>query len=226
MCTPFTLRMNFSNVQMICIADIYDCVNVYNTLHCNVFICLYVYDMFHILLSWDSLRDLWNVYVYVHMFCVLFVCKCVLLKRLKVKGHFIGLFQHCGQLAYCVLTPNKFPHSSPEAPCMDARDLYQRRRELLPMNFASKSVIHEDSLGFFTCCKAGTWDILFYFPSEGRHTEDFPDAQKIHRLRPGLNPRTRVPVASILTTRPPKPSNVYCTVLNPIAVNKYISIIS
>jgi len=23
--------------------------------------CLYVYDMFHILLSFDSLRDLWNV---------------------------------------------------------------------------------------------------------------------------------------------------------------------
>ena len=29
---------------------------------------------------------------------------------------------------------------------------------------------------------------------------------KIQRLRPGLNPRTRVPEASMLTTRPPKPS--------------------
>ena len=85
----------------------------------------------------------------------------------------------------------------------DARDLYQRRRELLPMNFASKSVIHENSLGSFTCRKPGTWDILFYFPSEGRI---FPDARKTQRLRPGLNPRTRVPVASMLTTRPPKPS--------------------
>ena len=75
----------------------------------------------------------------------------------------------------------------------DAWDLYQRRRELLPMNFASKSVIHEDPLGSFTCRKAGTWDILFYFPSEGRHTEEFPDARKIQRLRSGLNPRTRVP---------------------------------
>ena len=88
----------------------------------------------------------------------------------------------------------------------DVRDLYQRRRELLSMNFASKSVIHENSLGSFTCRKAATWDIFFYFPSEGRHTEDFPDARKIQRLRPGLNPRTRVPVASMLTTRPPKPS--------------------
>ena len=89
----------------------------------------------------------------------------------------------------------------------DARDLYQRRRGLLPMNFASKSVIHENSLGSFTCRKAGTWVILFYFPSEGRHTEDFPDARKIQRLQPGLNSRTRVPLASMLITRPPKPSN-------------------
>ena len=90
----------------------------------------------------------------------------------------------------------------------DARDLYQRRRELSPMNFTSKSVIHENSIGSFTCRKAGTWDILFYIPSEGRHTEDFPDARKIQRLQPGLNPRTRVPVASMLTTRPPKPSEL------------------
>jgi len=34
----------------------------------------------------------------------------------KGKGRFIGLFQHCGRSAYCVLTVNKFPHSSPEAP--------------------------------------------------------------------------------------------------------------
>ena len=30
---------------------------------------------------------------------------------------------------------------------------------------------------------------------------------KIQRLRPGLNPQTWVPKASMLTTRPPKPSN-------------------
>jgi hypothetical protein len=33
-----------------------------------------------------------------------------------------------------------------------------------------------------------------------------PPGWKIQRLWPGLNPRTRVPVASMLTTRPPKPS--------------------
>ena len=87
-----------------------------------------------------------------------------------------------------------------------AQDLYQRRRALSPMNFASKSVIHQNSLGSFTCRKAWTWDRLFYFPTEEGQTEDFPDARKIQWLRPGLNPRTRVPVASMLTTRPPNPS--------------------
>jgi hypothetical protein len=52
------------------------------------------------------------------------------------------------------------------------------------------------------------WDMghIFYFPSEGRHAEDFYRTGKIQRLRPGSNPPTRVPEASRLTTRPPKPS--------------------
>jgi len=50
------------------------------------------------------------------------------------------------------------------------------------MNFASKSVIYENPLGSFTCREAGTYDISFYFPTEGRHTEDFPNARKIQRL--------------------------------------------
>jgi hypothetical protein len=59
-------------------------------------------------------------------------------------------------------------------------------------------------LGSFTCRKVGTWDRLFNFPSEGRYAEDFWH-RKIQRLRPGLNPRTREPEASMRTTRPPKP---------------------
>jgi hypothetical protein len=36
---------------------------------------------------------------------------------------------------------------------------------------------------------------------------DFYHTGKIQRLRPGLNPRTRVPEASMLTTRVPKSSD-------------------
>ena len=99
----------------------------------------------------------------------------------KGKGRFMGLFNTAAvRLLYSY--PQQVPAfiSRGATHHRDARDLYQRRRELLPMNFASKSVIHENSLGSFTCRKAGTWDILFYFPSEGRHTEDFPDPRKIH----------------------------------------------
>ena len=75
----------------------------------------------------------------------------------------------------------------------DARDLYQRRRELLPMNFASKSVIHGRTS-------------FFYMPQSWDMGHILSDARKIQRLRLGLNPRTRVPVVSMLTARPPKPS--------------------
>ena len=46
---------------------------------------------------------------------------------------------------------------------------------------------------------------FFYFPSGGRHAEDFY-VRKIQRLRLGLKQQTWVPEASMLTTRPPKPS--------------------
>ena len=39
-------------------------------------------------------------------------------------------------------------------------------------------------------------------PLRRKATENFLDARKIQRLRPGLNLRPRVPVASMLTTRP------------------------
>jgi hypothetical protein len=48
-----------------------------------------------------------------------------------------------------------------------------------------------------------TWDRRLYFPSEGRRAADFITI-KIHRPRPGLNPRTLGPVASTLTTTPPR----------------------
>jgi hypothetical protein len=58
---------------------------------------------------------------------------------------------------------------------------------------------------FSTCSKYTTRDRQIYFPSEGRHAQDFLRPEKIRRFRPGLNPRSWVPEASMLTTRPPKP---------------------
>jgi hypothetical protein len=60
------------------------------------------------------------------------------------------------------------------------------------------------SQGSFTCRKSVMWDRRLYFPSEGRHAMDF-FAREIWQLQPGLNPRSWVPEASLLTTRPLKP---------------------
>ena len=57
-------------------------------------------------------------------------------------------------------------------------------------DFASTFVIHNGTRFFYM---PQSWDMVrfFHFPSEGMHTEDFSDARKIQRVRPGLNPRTR-----------------------------------
>jgi len=61
--------MNFLHVQTTCTTDLYDCVNSYTVI---ILYVLYTFDMFHILLSGDSLTDLWNVYIYVYV-CI-YVC--------------------------------------------------------------------------------------------------------------------------------------------------------
>jgi hypothetical protein len=118
------------------------------------------------------------------------------LKLKSLPGTFSTLRPLAGLLYSC---PNKFPHASPEAPCViQMRETSTSENgnyhPILPVGLNLTRI----PLGFFTCRKAGTWEILFYFSSEG-------DARKIKRLRPGLNLRTRVPVASMLITRPPKP---------------------
>jgi hypothetical protein len=40
------------------------------------------------------------------------------------------------------------------------------------MEFGQQFRNFQRELGSFTCPKAGTWDRLFYFPSEGRHVVD------------------------------------------------------
>ena len=56
--------------------------------------------------------------------------------------------------------------------------------------------------GSSACRKYTTRDSRRYFPSEGSHTQDFYALKKIHRPRPGLNPRTLNPVASMITAGP------------------------
>ena len=59
--------------------------------------------------------------------------------------------------------------------------------------FCSEALI--SAWGSFTCRKSTTRDPRLYFPSEGSHTQDIFALKKIHRPRPGSNPRTSDPEA-------------------------------
>ena len=73
----------------------------------------------------------------------------------KGKGRFIELF-NTAALMYSY--PQQFSAfiSRGATHHRDARDLYQRRREILPMNFARKSVIHERTRFFYM---PQSWDM-------------------------------------------------------------------
>ena len=115
-------------------------------------------------------------------------------------------------MAYCILAPNNFPHSSPEAPrIIQMRETSTSEGGNYYQILLANSNLRKSARIFYI---PQSWDMgqILLLPSEGRHTKDFPDTRKFQRLRPGLNPRTRVPVASMLTTRPPKPSYGMVTV--------------
>ena len=57
--------------------------------------------------------------------------------------------------------------------------------------------------GSSTYRKSTTRDPRLYFPSEGSHTLGFLRSEKIHRPRPGSNPRTSDLEANMITTAPP-----------------------
>ena len=123
-----------------------------------------------------------------------------------VKGRLVGLFQHCSWRLIVLLPPNEFLHSSPEAPrTIQAQETSasEGRKYYQGIQLANPEFMKV--LGSFTCHKGGKWDRFFHFPSEGRHAEDYSDTQKVQQLWPGLNPRTWVSEASMLTTRPPRP---------------------
>jgi hypothetical protein len=88
--------------------------------------------------------------------------------------------------------------------------------EKWPVKFSQTIRLPRNCWVLLTCRKAAIWDRRLYVSSEGRHAEDF-FARKIGRLRPGLNPRTWIPEASMLTTRSPKP------LLRPLPLPKYYS---
>jgi hypothetical protein len=69
---------------------------------------------------------------------------------------------------YCTLATRNFPPSPPKdaAYWPDTAHTASEGRNLWNL----------DSNCSFTCPKAGTWDRLFYFPSEGRHVWIFPAA--------------------------------------------------
>ena len=69
---------------------------------------------------------------------------------------------------------------------------------------------HYTLSGSFTCCKYATWDKRLYFPSEGRHAEDF-FAPKNPTASAGFEPAKLGTKGQHATSRPPKPlAASYC----------------
>ena len=75
------------------------------------------------------------------------------------------------------------------------------------MEFSQQSVIQVNDQVLLHAAKLGHGTDSFTCPPEEGMLRIFTPV-KIQRLRPGLNPQTWVPEASMLTTRPPKPSQM------------------
>jgi hypothetical protein len=69
---------------------------------------------------------------------------------------------------------------------------------------------HGNRKGSFTCRKYTTRDPQLYFPSEGRHAQDFLRPEKNQTASAGFEPA--IFGASMLTTRQPKPYFYYIEV--------------
>ena len=106
----------------------------------------------------------------------------------KGKGRFMGLFNTAAVRPIIFLPPtsSRIHLQRRHASYRCARPL-PAKAGTITNEFGSKSVIHENSLGSFTCRKAGTWDI-FYFPSEGRHSEEFFRLPKNPTASAGFEP--------------------------------------
>jgi hypothetical protein len=62
--TPFTQWMNFLHAQMTCTTDLYDCVNTYNILHCNIsYMSVCLWHVPHPTVLWQSQSSMECIHV-------------------------------------------------------------------------------------------------------------------------------------------------------------------
>jgi hypothetical protein len=102
----------------------------------------------------------------------------------------------------------KFPLVPPGAPTPTWQTSSRERRtvgEKCLVNSAVKQRVPRYLKGSFTFCKSATWDLMALLPLRRKACCGFFSPWKIWRLRPGSNPWTWVPEASMLTPRPMQP---------------------
>jgi hypothetical protein len=90
----------------------------------------------------------------------------------EVKAAFSAFIQHWGYVSLLYHRPWELPFFTTRGAAYQ-----QTQRTLLAkegtIEFGQQFRNFRRELGSFSCHKAGTWDGLFYFPSEGRHAVDF-----------------------------------------------------
>jgi hypothetical protein len=136
-------------------------------------------------------RDSFNFVFSDYISCWRFTCRCRLGSRSR--GYHSVTPRPIAAGPLCPLVPPVISRGAPhhvtwETPISERRN-YGRE---MAGQFGLRFGLPRKSQGSFTCRKSATWDRRLYFISEGR-------------LWPGSYPRSWVPEASGLTTRPPKP---------------------
>jgi hypothetical protein len=120
-------------------------------------------------------------------------------------GKFVGVVCYCFPLTLDVPTFTARCHHAPNNASAPSSERWNCGREWCPV-ILPKWRFFLRHLGFFYMPQIYDMGQTAWLPLRRRHAEDF-FAWKIRRLRPGVNPRTWVPEASMLTTRPLYPIN-------------------
>ena len=112
-----------------------------------------------------------------------------------------------------------FSRSPPETLVVKGGTTWARNgRWILPENARLPCNIQ----GSFTCCKSMTWDKWLYFPSEGRHAEDF-FALKKPTASAGFEPANLGTKGQHTTSRPPKPLIIMYTNTKILTWERYLA---